>query len=59
MNVWTFTTTICLLFQIIDAACIKEAKDRKKDMESPNSCMFVELGLDEIPLTSGFDTLIF
>jgi hypothetical protein len=57
--VWTFTTTICLFFQIIDVACTEEAKDRKKNMESPNLCMFVEVGLDEIPLTSSFDFRIF
>jgi len=28
-------------------------------MESPNSCVFVELKMDEMPLTSGVDSLVF
>jgi hypothetical protein len=47
----SFTTFICLLFQIIYAPFLKEAKDREENMESPNSRMVVEAGLDEIPQT--------
>jgi hypothetical protein len=33
----------------------KEVEDTEEDKESPNSCMVVEAGLDEIPPTLGFD----
>ncbi len=56
MYVWTFTTSICLLFQIIDAPFPKETKDREENMELLNSRTVVEAGLDEIPRTLGFDS---
>jgi hypothetical protein len=28
-------------------------------MESPNSCIFIELKMDEMPLTLGVDSLVF
>jgi hypothetical protein len=36
-------------FQVIGAPFLKEVEDREEDMESPNSCTIVEIGLDEIP----------
>jgi hypothetical protein len=30
--------------------------EEAEDKESPNSCTVVEIGLDEIPLTLGFDS---
>jgi hypothetical protein len=59
MHVWTFTTSICLLFQIIDAPFPKEAEDREKNMELPNSRMVVEADLDEIPRNLGLDFQMF
>jgi hypothetical protein len=34
----------------------KEAKDTEEDRESPNSLVVVEVGVDEIPPTLGFDS---
>jgi hypothetical protein len=46
-------------FQIIKAPFPKEAKNKEENMESPNSHAVVEAGLDEIPLTLGFDSQMF
>ncbi len=35
---------------------LKEVENRKENMESPNSCTVVEVGLDEIPSTSNVDS---
>jgi hypothetical protein len=47
------------LLKIIGAPFLKEAEDRKEDMESPNSRAIVEVGLDEISLTLGFNFQMF
>jgi hypothetical protein len=59
VHVWTFTISICLLFQIIDVPFLKEAKDREENMELPNSHTIVEANLDEIPQTLGFNFQMF
>jgi hypothetical protein len=46
-------------FQIIEAPFPKEAKNKEENMESPNSHAIVEVGLDEISLTLGFDFEMF
>ncbi len=45
-----------IFFQIIGAPFLEEAKNKEEDKESPNPCMVVEASLDEIPLTSNFDS---
>jgi hypothetical protein len=47
---------IFIFFQIINAPFLEEAEDTKEDKESPNSLAVVEVDVDEIPLTSGFDS---
>jgi hypothetical protein len=47
------------LLKIIGAPFLKEAEDRKEDMELPNSRPIVEVGLDEIPSTLGFNFQMF
>ncbi len=45
-----------LFFQIINAPFPKEVEDKEEDRELPNSRMVVEVSLDEIPPTLGFDS---
>jgi len=59
VHVSTFTISISLFFQIIDAPFLKEAEDREENMESPNSHMVVEVDSDEIPQTLGLDFQMF
>jgi hypothetical protein len=48
-----------IFFQIINVPFPEEAKDKEEDRELPNSRMVVEIGLDEIPSTLGFDFQMF
>jgi hypothetical protein len=59
VHVSTFTISISLFFQIIDAPFLKEAEDMKENMESPNSHTVVVADLDEIPQTLGLDSQMF
>jgi hypothetical protein len=43
------------LFYIVRVPFLEEVKD----VESPNSCALVEVGLDEIPSTLGVNSLMF
>jgi hypothetical protein len=45
-------------FQIIGVAFLEKVEDIKEDTESQNSHIVVEAKVDEIPLTSGFDSLM-
>jgi hypothetical protein len=50
---------LSIFFQIIDAPFPEEVEDREENSELPNSPMVVEDGLNEIPLTLGFDSQMF